>query len=142
MILETDRREIEDTLFRYATAIDETKWELLGEVFLPNARVDYTGANGPVLCGADVADWLRKKMAPFARLQHFVSNIRLTPEGAEICARAYVLAIHGYKGSEGAMRFFQLGGEYEDRFVRTAAGWRISERILRAGWFDGDVPTA
>lgn len=140
MILETERRLIVETLLRYCTAIDTGAWELMGDVFLPNARVDYTGAGGPVLSGAEVESWLREKMAPFKVLQHFLSNIRVTQDGNEVRSRAYVLAVHGYKGNDGKMRFFDLGGEYADRLVNTSAGWRIAERSLITRWVRGDVP--
>jgi 3-phenylpropionate/cinnamic acid dioxygenase small subunit len=140
MILESERRAIVDTLVRYCTALDTRAWKLLGDVFLPNARVDYTGAGGPVLSGADAAHWLEEKMGRFKVLQHFVSNVRVAQDGDEVRSSAYVLAVHGYKGDDGEMRFFDLGGEYNDRLVETSAGWRISERVLTTRWVRGDVP--
>jgi hypothetical protein len=140
MILESERRAIVDTLIRYCTAIDTGAWHLLADVFLPNARVDYRGAGGPVLSGAQTAGWLQENMARFQVLQHFVSNVRVAQEGNEVRSTAYVLAVHGFK-QDGEMRFFDLGGEYNDRLVETSAGWRISERVLRTRWIRGDLPT-
>ena len=141
MILESERRAIVDTLIRYCTAIDTSAWELLADVFLPNARVDYRGAGGPVLSGAEAASWLEENMARFYVLQHFLSNVRVAQDGNEVRSTAYVLAVHGFKDEGGTMRFFDLGGEYSDRLVETSAGWRISERILRTRWLRGDIPT-
>jgi len=140
MILESERRSIVDTLLRYCTAIDTGDWSLLGDVFLPNARVDYRGAGGPVLSGADAAPWLEEKMSRLSTLQHFVSNVRVSQDGEEVRSSAYVLAVHGYEGAEGETLFFELGGEYQDRLVETSAGWRISERVLVTRWLRGDVP--
>ena len=140
MILESERRAIVETLVRYCTAIDTGAWELLADVFLPNARVDYSGAGGPVLSGAETAAWLEAEMAPFKILQHFLSNIRVTQEGDEVRSSAYVHAVHGYTGEGGELRFFDLGGEYKDRLVETSTGWRISERVLTTKWLRGDVP--
>jgi hypothetical protein len=140
MILESERRAIVETLIRYCTAIDTGAWELLGDVFLPNARVDYRGAGGPVLSGAEVADWLRDNLAKFKVLQHFLSNVRVTQDGDEVRSLAYVHAVHGYLGDAGSMKFFDLGGVYKDRFVQTSAGWRISERVLTTKWLRGDAP--
>ena len=141
MILESERRAIVDTLIRYCTAIDTGAWELLADVFLPNARVDYRAAGGPVLSGAEAASWLEENMARFHVLQHFLSNVRVAQDGNEVRSTAYVLAVHGFKDEDGTMRFFDLGGEYSDRLVETSAGWRISERILRTRWLRGDIPT-
>ncbi|UCF46019.1 MAG: nuclear transport factor 2 family protein [Myxococcales bacterium] len=140
MILESERRAIVATLVRYCTAIDTGAWQLLGDVFLPNARVDYTGAGGPVLSGAETASWLEEKMARYVVLQHFVTNVDIVQDGDEVRSTAYVLAVHGYKDDDGDMRFFDLGGEYNDRLLETSAGWRISERVLNMRWVRGDVP--
>ena len=140
MILESEHRAIVETLLRYSTAIDTGAWELLGDVFLPNARVDYRGTGGPLLSGAETAAWLEENMAKFKILQHFLSNIRVTQEGDEVRSSAYVHAVHGYPGDDGKMLFFDLGGEYSDRLIETSAGWRISERVLTTKWLRGDLP--
>jgi hypothetical protein len=41
----TDRVEIQETLARYATAVDAGRWELLHDVFTDGAVIDFT-ANG------------------------------------------------------------------------------------------------
>ena len=142
MILESERRQIVETLVRYCTAIDTGAWELLGDVFLPNARVDYRGAGGPVLSGAETAAWLEENMAKFKLLQHFLSNVRVTQDGDDVRSAAYVHAVHGYPSDDGTMLFFDLGGEYNDRLIETSAGWRISERVLTTKWLRGDMPGA
>jgi hypothetical protein len=140
MILESERRAVVETLLRYCTAIDTANWSLLGDVFLPNARVDYSGAGGPVLSGAEAAEWLETEMTKFSVLQHFMSNIQVRQENEAVRSTAYVLAVHGHKGESGNMRFFDMGGEYHDRLVETSAGWRISERVLQMKWIRGGVP--
>lgn len=141
MLAETDRRAIEQTLFLYSTAIDTGQWSLLAEVFTPDARIDYTRAAGERISGAEAPDWLRDNLAHFKLLQHFVSNIRLSQEDDYVGCQSYVLAVHGYPGPGGKMLFFELGGQYEDRLVRTAGGWRIAERVLQLRWLKGDIPT-
>ena len=140
MILESEHRAIVDTLVRYCTAVDNRTWELLGDVFLPNARVDYSGVDGPVLSGAEAGRWLEESTSRYKVQQHFLSNVRVSHEGDGVRSRAYVLAVHGYLGIDGKMRFFDLGAEYNDRLVETSAGWRISERVLSKRWKRGDVP--
>ena len=140
MILESERRAIVETLVRYCTAIDTSSWNLLSDVFLPNARVDYRGAGGPVLSGAETAGWLEENMARFEVLQHFITNVRVTQDADEVRSAAYVHAVHGYKGGDGNLLFFDLGGEYNDRLIETSAGWRISERVLTTKWLRGDLP--
>lgn len=141
VLSETDRRAIEETLFRYSTAIDTGDFGLLEQVFTADARIDYTKAGGERLSGREAPEWLRSNLAHFKLLQHFVSNIRLSQEEDGVGSKAYVLAVHGYRSTEGKMLFFELGGQYEDQLVRTADGFRIAERVLQVRWLKGDIPT-
>lgn len=140
MIVESERRAIVQTLFRYCTAVDTGSFDLLADVFLPNARIDFTAVKGPILSGVDIADWLTERLRRFVVLQHFTSNVRVSVEDDAVRASSYVLAVHGWKDDEGAMRFFDLGGEYLDRLTEAATGWRIAERTLATRWVRGDVP--
>ncbi|MEM9727199.1 MAG: nuclear transport factor 2 family protein [Myxococcota bacterium] len=140
MILESERRAIVDTLLRYCTAIDTRAFDLVADVFLPNARVDFTDAKGPVTSGADLAAWLTRRMSRFKVLQHYLSNVQVEVEDDDVQATSYILAVHGWKDDDGKMRFFDIGGHYADRFVATATGWRIAERTLQVRWVRGDVP--
>src|ERR1700677_2247548 len=41
-----DRRAIDDLLFRYATALDTRQWDLLDQVFAPDATIEYSPSGG------------------------------------------------------------------------------------------------
>jgi hypothetical protein len=125
-----------EVLVRYATAIDTDEHALLDDVFVADARIDFRSAGGIEGRYPEVRAWLGDAMRRFAILQHFVSNLRLLPGEQTVC---YVRAVHGYRG-EGRMKFFELGGEYHDRWVETGAGPRIVERALNVRYFQGDVP--
>jgi hypothetical protein len=43
---------------------------------------------------------------------------------------------------DGSRGVFYVGAEYHDRLSRTPRGWRITERIEKSVWTDGDVPAA
>jgi len=72
-----ERAAVEDLLVRYATAVDTRRWELLREVFTPDASIDYASTGGMVGRFGEVLPWLEATMARFKILQHFVSNLRL-----------------------------------------------------------------
>lgn len=132
---ELARREV---LVRYATAIDTGEHALLDEVFMPDARLDFRSAGGVEGEYPEVKAWLGATMSRFAILQHFVSNVRfLDEEGRRTIA--YVRAVHGYR-AEGNMRFFELGGEYHDRWIESSRGPRIEERVLVRRFFLGTPP--
>ena len=59
--------------------------------------------------------------------QHFISNISVPGDGTAQC---YFLAYH-LKGDDPP---WIVGGEYHDRLVQTADGWRIAHRTLVERW--------
>ncbi|MFO0692207.1 MAG: nuclear transport factor 2 family protein [Polyangiales bacterium] len=133
-----DRHAIHDVLVRYTTAIDTHDHDLLDQVFTPDATIDYRETKGPKGSYPEIRVFLASAMKRFRILQHLLGNERIVLEGDRATSRAYVRAVHGVKTPEG-MRFFEMGGEYVDEWVRTDAGWRIRTRALRALWFQGDL---
>jgi hypothetical protein len=129
-----------EVLVRYATAIDTGEHALLDEVFVPDAHLDFRGAGGIDGAYGDVRAWLGEAMRRFSILQHFVSNVREVDETGLVTV-CYVRAVHGYR-DEGKMKFFELGGEYHDRWRDTDAGPRIAARVLSVRYFQGEVVPA
>ena len=53
-----DRLEIDDLLTRYATVLDNRRWDDLGTVFTPDATLDYRSAGGIRGSFTEVGEWL------------------------------------------------------------------------------------
>ncbi|MCA9530235.1 MAG: nuclear transport factor 2 family protein [Myxococcales bacterium] len=134
-----DRRLITAVLYRYATALDSQRWELLDEVFTADAHLDFSSAGSIEGLYPEVRAWLETHMSRFRRLQHFVTNVRVELAADRARAQSYVHAVHGWKDDRG-FHLAELGGEYRDRFVATDAGWRIQKRVLVHHWSRGDRP--
>jgi hypothetical protein len=135
---ETELARLE-VLVRYATAIDTKDYGLLDDVFVPDARIDFRSTGGIEAGLPEVKAWLGDALSRFSILQHFVSNLRVLSDADEARTVCYVRAVHGYR-SEGRMKFFELGGEYHDRWIETDRGARIVERALKVRYFQGEVP--
>lgn len=123
-----DRIEIDDLLTRYATALDAKDWDLWSSCFLPEAAIDYTAAGGIKGTVPQVRQWLSEVMASFPVTQHLVTNRAVQVDGDSAKCRSALFNPMGMKDAEGLFFFFD-GGYYRDRLLRTAAGWRIAERI-------------
>lgn len=134
-----DRLEVIELVVRYAAMIDSQAYAELDSVFTEDALIDYRSVGGLHARFPDVVAWLPGAMSRFEVTQHFVSNVRFTVDGEALRTRAYVRATHGFR-KEGALVFFDLGGEYHDRVVRTPAGLRIAERTLVRRWTQGEMP--
>jgi SnoaL-like protein len=131
-----DRLAIEDLLTRYCQAIDMRDWALLDTVFVPDAHIDYTSSGGVKGKYPEVRAWLAEVLPRFAMSQHLVTNKQIAIDGDAATSHAYFYNPMGSAKPDGSLALFFVGGYYVDRLTRTAAGWRITERIEKQAWVD------
>lgn len=131
-----DRLEIHDLVVDYAVAVDERDWATFESLWVPDAHIDYTSAGGITGRPADVTAWLEQAMAMFAMTQHSVSTHAVHLDGERARGRLNVWTRHGIESS-GEWIFLDVGGWYEDEYVRTPEGWRFASRVEHTLWFDG-----
>lgn len=131
-----DRLAIQDLLTRYTRAIDGREWNLLDTVFLPDATLDYTAVGGQRGRFPEMKAWLAQALGTYDATQHMISNHDIRVTGDTATSRVYVFNPMGKKRDDGQLGLFFMGGYYVDRLVRTAAGWRIAERIEELSWSD------
>ena len=84
---------------------------------------------GPALASQGRAALARslERMWRWARTSHHLSNVRITFEGPDAAqAISYVIAWHERPDGSTATVY----GQYRDRLVRTAQGWRIARRRM------------
>lgn len=140
MSLIEDEREISRLLVAYATAIDTHDHARLDAIFEPSSQLDFREVQGRAGRYADVRPWLDARMARFEVLQHLLGNATIDVERDSATASTYVRAVHGHR-HEGEVRFFEIGGVYEDVLARRPEGWRIVARTLRHRFTQGTLPT-
>jgi ketosteroid isomerase-like protein len=117
-----DRAAIADLLHAYCRALDEMDLAAIPALFTEDCVVSYgpgLESRGAARLAADLARLWR-----WRRTSHHLSNIVLRVEGDGAEAASYVIARHEAPDGRTATLF----GQYRDRLLRTAAGWRIAER--------------
>ena len=137
-----DRIEIDDLITRYATAVDTKDWDLYRTVFTDDAVIDYTSAGGIRGSLGEVVEWLSHALKLFPMTQHLITNRHVVLEGDTATGRSYYYNPLGRPDGTGGMQLLFFGGYYNDRFRRTAEGWRIAERIEETAWVEGSLPGA
>ncbi len=135
----SDRIEIEQLIVRYSNAIDQRDWDGLDEVFTPDAYIDYRALGGIDGRYPQVKAWLGPALANFPHYCHMVGNIHIALEGDSARGRTLCLNPMDTPLPAGGSQVMFLGLWYLDRFVRTARGWRLSERV-EARCFQHNVP--
>lgn len=127
-----DEAQIRDLLNEYCYCYDAGEIDRVLRLFTPEAVI--SNATG-IHCGAEAIrrnylDFVTKRRFGF----HLVANvtIRVAPSAREAIAASYLLTLNVTNGGRSTF----VAGTYVDRLVRTAEGWRISERRIT-----GDIRT-
>src|SRR5262249_51185532 len=108
----------------------------LDDVFTPDAFIDYTGMGAGGISGdvATIKAFLANVFRPDGSLtgsQHMVATSVLSIDGDHATGRTICFnpMVTGSQDDENDYVYL-VGLWYLDKFVRTADGWRISERRL------------
>lgn len=125
----SDRLEIQQLLVDYATAIDQRRFDDLDRIFTPDAYIDYRAMGGIDGVYPQVKAWLSEVLPNFPAYYHLVGNfdIRLAGDAASgrtMCFNPMKLT----SGDQGG-QVLLCALWYDDEFVRTSEGWRMSRRV-------------
>ena len=123
-----DRFAIESVLIDYALACDRRDWSMLDDVFLPDVTADYAGEYR-VDSRKQLVAMIRSMLGGCGPTQHMLGNFRVEIGGDTATAACYIRAVHAGSGQRTDLTY-EIWGEYRDRLVRTADGWRIAAREL------------
>lgn len=135
-----DREEIVALLHAYCRHVDRLEPERIASLFTDDCILDYgPGMGGTIRGRANLQERMRG-LSRFAATSHHVSNIEIAFQSDDrATGTTYVYALHRFPKFP-ARPDAHLWGRYHDVFVRTADGWRISERVLRiAGQEEFDI---
>jgi len=135
-----DERDIVRIALRYCRALDTKDWALLDDVFVPEATADLPSPNHLVGIEA-IRGRIRTALGHLDDSQHLVGNHEVVVEGDTATHRCYLQAQHVRQAAIGGPNYI-VAGRYEDRLVRTEAGWRIAHRALVVMWTDGNLAVA
>lgn len=116
-----ERLALLDRLYDLQAAIDARDWDTVRNTFTS----DGTGYGRT---GIDkILAVMQAHLGGCGPTQHLLGNTRVTIEGDRARSLSYARVHHVGAGS---MRgsFFECMGEYDDRWVRTGTGWRLSHR--------------
>jgi hypothetical protein len=118
--------EIREVLARYMLAMRTRDVDLMDDVFTADAIIDYRAIGGSRAPWSETKPWLRG-MIDVELFMLYVGDIYPTfsDDGTEADVES---TWHGvFVAAAGATPLIVFG-TYDDHFVRTASGWRISAR--------------
>ena len=133
-----DKMAIQDTITRYAHAVDTQNFDLLDQVFTRDADLDYLQFGGVQGDRRFIKKWLSESRQMVNYWHHLLSNMVVRIEGDKASARTDVHAVLGLPEENGQTVVMHVGAYYDDELVRTPEGWRICARVFVPVWTDGN----
>jgi hypothetical protein len=130
-----DRVAIVDLTIAYTWALDTREFDGMRKIFTENATANLRG----VRCDG-VEAIIERISGAVSRLdatQHLIGNHQIVLQGDAATCRCQLQSQHVKQGTENGDNFV-IGGIYEDELVRTEGGWRISHRVMRQTWSEGN----
>lgn len=132
-----DRWAINDLIVAYADAVDAQDWERFEGLFVPDAHIDYTSAGGIAGTPAELAAWMPEAFTAFIWTLHSMSTHAVVFEGQDAASGSlHVVARHGVS-FDGAHERLDVGGTYEDRYVRRDGRWLFARRVEHTYYMSG-----
>jgi 3-phenylpropionate/cinnamic acid dioxygenase small subunit len=133
---------IHQLLALYGHYLDDQEFDLLSNVFTPDARVLFAGRDRLPIEGIDaIVEFFTNAAETLASSAHHVSNIVLRKEHGEVHVKSKFFVPYTRPGHD-VHRWY--GGTYDDVAVDTDGGWRIRRRVVTGRWqlttTDGPVP--
>jgi hypothetical protein len=137
-----DRAAVVELLHRYAIALDSRDWAAFRRLFTDDVVVEFMGGNGKNLVSwsdlETMATYFESSRAGKAGGgQHVISNEVVELDGDRARAIAYGtnrVAVPRDVDNDEEGHDELSGSIYEDDFVRTREGWRISRHTIRGLW--------
>lgn len=135
-----DVRAIERLKYRYVRLLDTKDWEAFADCFTPEATGDYGGLSFG--SREELVGYMRTNLGEHTITMHHVHHPEIEVCGDEATGRWYLadrVIVDAYR--------FALEGAafYDDRYVRTPAGWRIAHtgyrRTFELTWSLDDTPS-
>ncbi|HEY6649590.1 MAG TPA: nuclear transport factor 2 family protein [Mycobacterium sp.] len=123
----SDRFEIQQLLIDYSTAIDSRRFDDLDRVFTPDAYIDYRAMGGIDGRFPEVKAWLAQVLPNFPAYAHMLGNFDVRVDGDTASSRTICFNPMVLGGEQNQILYCGLW--YDDEFIRTPEGWRMSRRV-------------
>jgi hypothetical protein len=124
----SDRLEVQQLLIGYSEAIDRRQFDELDAIFTPDAYIDYRATGGIDGHYPQIKPWLAEVLPKyFSSYAHMLGLPAIRLDGDKATARTFCFNPMVLKGKKPST--MQIGLWYDDEFVRTPDGWRMSRRV-------------
>ncbi|MXP23406.1 hypothetical protein GIY30_18875 [Gordonia sp. HNM0687] len=136
-----DKDYIRERMDLYAFLLDAARWKDIPQEIFTADGVDFhlpEATPVQVIRGRDeLMDFFVETMPQFAGTQHMMGNHAIRVNGDEATSRFYALCAHWFHDADRSGADWTVAICYDDKWRRTADGWRVYERRLHHFGPDG-----
>ncbi len=118
-----------EALAEVASALDRRDWEALGASFTDDAE-GYSASGRDAIVAV-----VRAHLGGCGPSQHLLGNHRIEIDGDTARSLTYGRVHHVAADGDAVYECF---GEYDDRWVRSPGGWRLTRRVFTVSYELGD----
>ena len=134
----SDRFLIQDLLVAEGACIDERDWDRWETLYLAEAFVDWSGNSGASGTPKQVRAWAEPVLStenfPYPQYQHYCTNFQIRVTGDTATSRHLQIIPISVAAADGNRQIAFSGIWFDDEFVRTKDGWKISNRTEQLTW--------
>src|ERR1700733_1328287 len=126
-----DRRDIEEVLYRYSSAVDSFDYAGVRNALADDIEAHY--GNADTVHGGDaLVAWIEEATQTIIWQHHLINVYHVTLEGDQAHALSYLTSYQVFKEDPKAAVI--LVARYHDELRRTSDGWKISTRTMELLW--------
>lgn len=133
-----DKEAVAALMNRYFRAADAKDWQAWSRCWAEDGTLDF-GPFGTHHGRDAIRDVCSRAEAPYAAMQHSITNLQVEVDGDRAHATAY-LWFAGVTDPDRRSLHFDCGGPYDLGFTRTGQGWQVQSVRLDVTWFSGRAP--
>lgn len=127
----SDRLELQDLIYAYATAIDTRDFAELNNVFSPDAHIDASAFGGPIGDLEALLTWINAATPSIRGTHHMMANHQFVINGDRATGRVMGYNPMDVPAKDGTSRdVIVCGLFYLDEYARVSGNWRIASRIM------------
>ena len=128
-----DRQQIADTLYRYASSIDDKDYMTLRSLFVDDAVGKYGDA--PAIEGADqIVKWIDEATQDRAWQHHKLTLYHIDLDGDE--ARTLTYHTSHQTTTDDPDTVIVIVARYKDVLRREGGTWKIADKLMEIGWVE------
>ena len=128
-----DRQDIEETLYRYASAIDQRDYVTVRGTFADDAVAQY--ATAPEIHGGDtIVKWIDEMSVDQGFQHHMINVFHVDVDGDEARTLTYHTSHQTSASRPDAVLL--IVGRYRDVLRREGGTWKIAEKRMEVGWME------